>query len=211
MLNDRPLTYVSPDLTDPQPLTSSHLLYGRRIRPVPHPLDDSEELENPTYINGSNMRKRVDQHTQLINRFWSRWKREYLTSLREFNNKISGNNKQTIRVGDIIIVHDEKPRMQWRLAVVERLVKGGDSLVRAAHIRMGSYKTTRPITKLYPLEVSDPDEMNSQNSSDNTTEGVQDPQPITDEPNAKLDLPSSYHVSTMAVIPILRTGPDQLY
>ena len=30
MLNDRPLTYVSPDLTDPQPLTPSpsHLLYG---------------------------------------------------------------------------------------------------------------------------------------------------------------------------------------
>ena len=27
MLNDRPLTYVSPDLTDPQPLTPSHLLY----------------------------------------------------------------------------------------------------------------------------------------------------------------------------------------
>ena len=71
MLNDRPLTYVSPDLTDPQPLTPSHLLYGRRIRSVPHPLDDPEELEDLTYINGSNMRRRVDQHTQLINRFWS--------------------------------------------------------------------------------------------------------------------------------------------
>lgn len=180
MLNDRPLTYASPDLTDPQPLTPSHLLYGWRICPVPHPLDNPEELEDPTYIDGCNMRKRVDQHTQLINQFWLRWKREYLTSLREFNNKISGHNKQSIRVGDVVVVHDEKPRMQWRLAIVEELIKGGDNLVRAAHIRMGTYKTTHPITKLYPLEVSSSGEMNSQKASD--------------EPNDRVDPPSNHRV-----------------
>ena len=45
------------------------------------------------------------------------------------------------------------------------------------------HKTTHPITKLYPLEVSNLDKMNS----DDTTECVQDPQPTTDEPNAKSD------------------------
>ena len=35
MLNHRPLTYVSSDLLDPQPLTPSHLLYGRRMLPIP--------------------------------------------------------------------------------------------------------------------------------------------------------------------------------
>ena len=63
---------MSPDLNDPKPLTPYHLLYGQRVRPVPHPLDDPEELGDSTYINGSSMRKRVDQHTQLINQFWLR-------------------------------------------------------------------------------------------------------------------------------------------
>jgi len=57
-------------------------------------------------------------------------------------------------VGDIVVVHDDKPRLQWRLAIIEELIRGRDDLIRAAHIRMGTYKTTRPIVKLYPLEVS---------------------------------------------------------
>ena len=54
-----------------------------------------------------------------------------------------------------MIVHDDKPRVQWKLAVVEDLIEGGDGMVRAAHIRMDKLKTTRPIVKLYSLEVSD--------------------------------------------------------
>ena len=124
MLNDRPLTYVSPDLTDPQPLTPFHLLYGRRICSVPHPLDDLEELEDPTYVIGNSMRQRVDKQSQVINQFWSHWKTEYLTSLREFNNKRSGHSKEAIRVGDIVVVHNDKPRLQWRLAIIEELIRG---------------------------------------------------------------------------------------
>ena len=153
MLNDRPLTYVSLDISDLEPLTPSHLLYGRRIQSTPHPLDDPEEIEDPTYANADGMRKQVDRHRQLIGHFWSCWKREYLTSLREFN-KITGHNKQAIRKGDVVIIHDDKPRLQWKLAVVEDLIKGNDGLIRAAHIRTDNVKTTRPIVKLYPLEVS---------------------------------------------------------
>ena len=178
ILNDRPLTYVSSDFADPEPLTPSHLLYGRRIRPIPHPLDNPEELEDPDFLDADNMR-RVDKQAHLIEQFWTRWKREYLTSLREFN-KISGHNKQAIKLGDVVIVHDDKPRMQWRLVVVEKLITGKDNLVRAAHIRMGTYKTSRPIVKLYPLEVSSEDDISpavTDNTSDESTQHMDNQAP----------------------------------
>jgi len=67
-------------------------------------------------------------------------------------------------------VHDEKPRMQWRLTIVEELIKGRDNLIHAAHVRMNNYRTTHPIVKLYPLEVSHP---TSEESSDDSN-GPQD-------------------------------------
>jgi len=50
-------------------------------------------------------------------------------------------------------VHDDTPRIKWKMAIVE-LVQGADGHVRAANIRYGEgKKTNRPIAKLYPLEV----------------------------------------------------------
>lgn len=167
MLNNRPLTYVSSDLSDPEPLTPSDILYGRRIQSIPFHLEDPEDLSDPLFTSSKDLRRSVDKQKHLIQQFWQRWKREYLTSLREFH-KASGNNKQVIRRGDVVIVQDDKPRVQWKLAVVEGLIEGRDGMVRAAHIRMDKLKTTRPIVKLYPLEVSD-DEVIDQSPTHPTT------------------------------------------
>ena len=60
--------------------------------------------------------------------------------------------------------------MQWRLAIGEELIKERDNLIRVAHFRMNNYRTTRPIVKVYPLEVSHP---TSEESSDDSN-GPQD-------------------------------------
>jgi len=168
MMNDRPLTYVHSDLQDPQPLTPAHLLYGRRIQLAPHPLNDPDELIDPNFVDGADFRKRVDKLTLLIEHFTTRWKREYLTSLREFS-KVSRQSKHMIKTGEIVIVHDDnKPRLQWKLAMVEDLIKGMDGQVRAAHIRTSNYSTTRPVSKLYPLEV------HSESSEETVTDPAQE-------------------------------------
>ena len=44
LLNDRPLTYISTDVQDAEPLTPAHLLYGRKIIPLPYEHDELEDL-----------------------------------------------------------------------------------------------------------------------------------------------------------------------
>ena len=134
VLNDRPLTYISADVRDVEPLSLAHLLCGRRITSLPH--EHEENVDDPDYMDASTMRRQVDKHSRILDCFQSRWKREYLTSLREFH-KVSRHNKQLIKKGDVVFIHDDKPRLNWKLAVIEELLMGNDGLVRAANIRTG--------------------------------------------------------------------------
>lgn len=76
-----------------------------------------------------------------------------------------------MKKGDIVIVHDDIPRMTWKMVVIEDLIVGGDGLVRAATIRKSSGTTNRPITKLYPLELNEADEVVVQISDPVDSEG----------------------------------------
>ncbi len=153
VLNDRPLTYVTSDLQDVEPLTPSHLVYGRRITSLPYPMTDNEEINDPDFLDESEAKKRFKNQALKLQHFELRWKREYLTHLREFHKK-TGNNEQSVKVGDVVLVHSDKPRMQWKMAVIEKLIRGADGFVRAVQIRTSNGKTNRPITKLYPLEIT---------------------------------------------------------
>ena len=157
-LNIRPLTYIGTDLNEPTPLTPSHLLYGRMISTVPQPTVMQDELNDEDYHDNKNLHhslsKKAKACSLIIDHFWTRWRREYLTSLREAHTNNNGSDMETIRVGDVVIVHDDCPRLKWRLAIAKDLQRGCDGFVRSASIQTASGRTNRPITKLYPLEVN---------------------------------------------------------
>ena len=67
-------------------------------------------------------------------------------------------NKQIVKVGNVVIVCDDAPRAQWKLAIVERLIFGSDDLARAAEIRTAGGRTNRLIARLIPSEVNVNDE-----------------------------------------------------
>ena len=75
--------------------------------------------------------------------------------------KVTLNNEQRVKIGDIILVHDDTPRIKWKLGVIEGVNKGADGLIRSAVIQTTTGKTNpttgktnQPIAHLYPLEVT---------------------------------------------------------
>ena len=59
-----------------------------------------------------------------------------------------------MRVGDVVLLHDDTARVNWKLAVIESHNLGGDGKIRSANIRTASGSTNRSIARLYPLEVN---------------------------------------------------------
>jgi len=100
--------------------TPSHLLCGRSIVSLPHRDTQGDEISDPSY-GETDLRRSAKTQALLLSHFWHRWKKEYLTALREFH-RVAGCNTQTVKVGDVVLIHNDSPRVQWRLAVVEEVI-----------------------------------------------------------------------------------------
>ena len=149
-MNDRPLTYVTSEAADPEPLTPAQLLYGRRITTLPY----NDKLPEPKPFTHDTVTKQARVQTSVVNHLRDKWRHKYLTSLSQYH-KTTGQNDQSIKVGDVVLIHDETHRTKWKMGTIEKLMTGRDDLTLSALVRTGNgQSTTRPIAKLYPLETA---------------------------------------------------------
>ena len=111
VLNDRPLTYTPSKCDDMDPLTPAHVLYGRRITSLPYEFVEDDEVDDPTFGDESSVRRLAKRQALTLQHFKSRWRDEYLTSLREYHKKTTGygTTKQRVTVGDVVLVQDDGP------------------------------------------------------------------------------------------------------
>ena len=76
----------------------------------------------------------------------------------------TGNGSHEMKAADV-----DQYRTELTLATTDELNTGGDGIARSAVIRTKNGLTSRPVTKLYPLEVP-PSEADVEDSSDNGSE-----------------------------------------
>lgn len=137
-VNSRPLSYVSSEDTA---LTPNHFVLG--VGP------DCTVLPSVTDPLTSVWRGR----RSLANSLWTRWKTEYLPTLRTWRRRAS--DPSPPKPGDVLLVRKHSsPRGAWPLGRVESLIRGVDGHVRAAIIILRGRRATRPLQELYLLEVA---------------------------------------------------------
>ena len=112
ILNSHPLTYISSE----EPLTPSHLLVGYRIMTLPDPTVPDDDDDDPEY-SPENLTRRATHLAKTLERFWKRWKREYLLELREHHRSQAGKGiAYSVEKGKVVTVYDEgHQRGLWRL------------------------------------------------------------------------------------------------
>lgn len=142
VVNSRPLTFISSDPDDLEPLTPNHLLTNKPTVVLPPPGNFQRE---DVY-----MKRRWRRVQYLTNLFWSRWKTEYLTTLQQ--RQKWQRPKRNLVVGDVILIkEDNAPRNSWSMGIVEETEQDKQGLVRAVEVRTKTSRLRRPINKLVLL------------------------------------------------------------
>ena len=141
ILNNRPLTVVSNDSRDLEPLTPNHLLLLKTDAPMPPGTFQREDLFS---------RRRWRQVQYLADVFWKRWSREYLPLL-QIRQKWQY-PRRNLAVGDVVLVATENAtRNNWPLGRIQEVFPDKRGFVRKVKVRIKSTILERPVDKIVLL------------------------------------------------------------
>ena len=168
IVNSRPLTYISNDIRDKNPLTPSHFLlnktYGTKLENV---IEDFDVSSQDLQLNYS-IRKGC------ISLFWRTWSEEYLKSLPCVISKAF--HKKQVKVGDLVLIRDEnKAKIFWPMGIITQTFLSEDGACRSVVLKTSKGLIKRSVNNLHQLECSNVWSTNSENDSD-------------------ANIPNSYHV-----------------
>ncbi|CAG7828334.1 unnamed protein product, partial [Allacma fusca] len=96
IINNRPLTHVSVDPTDPECLTPNHFLIGRKLGP---------NVAGKFGEGSFNLRSQWRLVQELTEKLWTRWVKEYLPTLTRRTKWFQ--HSSPIKVGDIVVIVDK--------------------------------------------------------------------------------------------------------
>ena len=160
ILNSRPLTPMSNNPSDLQPLTAGHFLIGTPMNCI---LDHEMQYSSKTKI--------WNKITTIRNEFWKRWSTEYLAELQ--NRTKWTKEKENVKIGTMVILREDNvPPLKWKMGRIVNTISGKEGKVRVVEVKTTSgsgdkIKTIilkRSIHQVAPLpiEQEDPEKQNIQ-------------------------------------------------
>ena len=147
IVNNRPLTAISSDPSAPELLTPSTLLTQKTLPLKPPP---------GNFVPQDLYAKQWRQVQFLANRFWSRWKKEFLPTLQ--SRRKWETDQPNLKEGDLVLLRcKESPRNEWPLARISKAISSADGKVRKVEVttaKNGSKQSyTRPVTEVILLKT----------------------------------------------------------
>ncbi|XP_065094195.1 uncharacterized protein LOC135714754, partial [Ochlerotatus camptorhynchus] len=117
-LNSRPLTSMSDDPNDLEPLTPAHFLVGSSLQALPDPEFTSIA---PNRLNRFQLMQQKLQH------FWIRWRREYLSQLQARTKRWKP--AVHVEIGKLVVIkEDNLPPMRWKMGRIVAVHPGADTV-----------------------------------------------------------------------------------
>ncbi|XP_055586495.1 uncharacterized protein LOC129739122 [Uranotaenia lowii] len=144
IINNRPLTHVSDNPQDPEPLTPNMLLLGRNnFMQFDHQFDEKDLTCRAIY-----------KHAQVFaDRFWRRWLVAYRPELIKRTKWYDNRKYHNFKQGDLVLIIDENlNRGSWPKGIIEQVFHGPDGNVRTVVVRTARSSYTRPISKIVLLQ-----------------------------------------------------------
>ncbi|XP_028966409.1 uncharacterized protein LOC114828023 [Galendromus occidentalis] len=154
MVNDRPISAVVVDPSEPRALSPSDLLYGYASQPA---LPDMKRVADTVRsANAIVFSERWKNQQAALRGFWKQFHNDYLQYLRSAHYR-KNEDSRPIQPGDVCLLHSaDASRAFWPLCVVQEVFggQGTDGRRRSCLVKTASGQVfRRPIQLLYPLEV----------------------------------------------------------
>lgn len=119
IINSRPLTSISMDATDDEPLTPHHFLIGCAGGAEP-------SLNDVTKAEASRQQWKKVQF--LAKNYWDRWLHEYLPTQAKRSKWTDA--VKNVEIGDIVLIADDNQKAKWQKGIILKTHIGKDGKIR---------------------------------------------------------------------------------
>ncbi|XP_030761095.1 uncharacterized protein LOC115886162 [Sitophilus oryzae] len=143
VLNSRPISPLTCDPNDLNPLTPAHFLIGRTLLSPP----EADLMAVP--VGRLNRYQLLEQMRQ---NFWSRWSKEYVSELQQRMKWRETCSEASI--GSIVLIkEDNQPPLRWKMGRITALHPGKDGISRVVTIQTANGTIKRACRKICPLPL----------------------------------------------------------